>query len=78
MGRPRYDSLGGWIEGLKLGTLILAPLAIINLYVLGTQPIPADIVGLWALGAVTQGALGGVLGAYLARRTKPCGPQGCC
>jgi hypothetical protein len=52
----------GLVEGLKNGLLIAAPLAICSgLVCYATQPLPEHLVQLWALGALLQGALVGLV-----------------
>ena len=63
----------GLLEGVKLGVLIMAPLAIALLYVAGSQAIPADILQMWALGYVLQGIMAGVACASLLKGASCCG-----
>jgi hypothetical protein len=60
----------GWLSGLKNGILILSPLAAATLIVFATQPIPADILQMWALGDLLQGA---IAGAALGLAKRCCG-----
>ncbi len=63
----------GLLEGVKLGVLIMAPLAIAQLYVAGSQAIPADILQMWALGYVLQGIIAGMACASLLKGASCCG-----
>ncbi|MCA3243746.1 MAG: hypothetical protein INF43_00370 [Alphaproteobacteria bacterium] len=68
--RLAYTGCGGLVEGTKLGALILLPVALSLLNVLGSQPIPVNVVGLWAAGTVLLGALAGLLGGWLLRHDR--------
>jgi hypothetical protein len=69
----------GLLKGTKNGVLIASPLAICCIGAYASQPIPADVVQMWALGYLLQGA---ILGVVLSIITS-CGwcsntSQGCC
>lgn len=68
--RLAYTGCGGLVEGIKLGALILLPVALSLLNVLGSQPVPVTVVGLWAAGTLLLGALGGALGGWLLRHDR--------
>jgi len=55
--------MGGYslLKGIKNGILIMAPMAICSIGAYASQPIPADIVQLWAVGYLLQGAILGVV-----------------
>lgn len=76
---------GGLVKQIKHGILIAAPLAINNLVVYAVQPIPQDIVKMWAVGSLLQGALAGVvvwLVLHFSERYRAgsgcCGGGDCC
>ena len=63
----------GLVNGMKVGILITAPVAIASVgYTLASQPVPADIVYLWGAGWVLQGAILGLMGGWLLQG------KGCC
>lgn len=76
--------MGGysWLKGIKNGILIASPLAICMLVVQATQPIPMDILRLWAAGDLLQGAILGLVLACVTNSrlcsTAGCGGKGCC
>lgn len=69
--RLAYTGCGRLVEGTKLGVLILLPVALSLLNVLGSQPTPLNVVGMWAAGTVLLGALAGAMGGWaLGRGTR--------
>lgn len=69
--RLTYTGCGRLVESTKLGMLILLPVALSLLNVLGSQPTPLNVVGLWAAGTLLLGALAGAMGGWaLGRGTR--------
>ncbi|PIZ31374.1 MAG: hypothetical protein COY40_02330 [Alphaproteobacteria bacterium CG_4_10_14_0_8_um_filter_53_9] len=54
-------------EGLRLGMLLMAPLAAMNLITAATMPIPSDILWVWAAESLAQGLLLGALLTWISR-----------
>lgn len=71
---------GGCLKGAKNGVLLMAPLAVGTMMAYITQPIPSDILQMWALGYLLEGAIAGaILGLVASRcRGSGCGSGGCC
>ena len=69
---------GGLVNGVKVGILITAPVAMTCVgYTLASQPVPADIVYMWGAGWVLQGAILGLMGGWLLQG-KVCCQNGSC
>lgn len=69
-----------FIKGIKNGALIMAPLAASTLMVYISQTIPADILKMWALGYLAQGAVTGfalALAINLGSKKSCCSQNGC-
>ncbi|MCP5405497.1 MAG: hypothetical protein H6922_04675 [Pseudomonadaceae bacterium] len=67
----------GIVKGIKHGVLLALPLAAATMTTYAVQPIPADILQMWALGYVLQGALVGLIVAVTLHYAEAY-KGGCC
>lgn len=58
----------GWREGLRFGILMALLFLGLGLITYATQPIPLDIIKMWALGDLIQYTLGGIILSLVFRR----------
>lgn len=58
----------GWKEGLRFGILITALLLGLGLVTYATQPIPREIIQMWALGDLIQYSVGGILLSFIFKK----------